>query len=82
MTPSVAAANSHHQNGSSGKFVRWDDPKAEYGAGPEEDKVINEIAKQINQAQTGVMDNHHHAFSGTHVKVCCLALKTLIDANG
>jgi hypothetical protein len=51
-----------------GNYVRWDDPGVEHGAGPEEDKVINEIARQINQAQAGVLNAHHHAFSGTHVK--------------
>lgn len=50
-------------------YIRWDDPKVESGAGPEEDKVINEIARQINTAQAGVADRTHHAFSGTHVKV-------------
>ncbi|UZJ56125.1 hypothetical protein CBS101457_005445 [Exobasidium rhododendri] len=52
----------------SANYIAWNDPKAESGAGPEEDKVINEIAKQINTAQQGVIDSHHHAFSGTHVK--------------
>jgi hypothetical protein len=50
-------------------YIRWDDPKAEFGAGPEEDKVIDDISKLINASQGRVNDAHHHAFTGTHVKV-------------
>jgi hypothetical protein len=49
---------------STGNYVRWDDPAAESGAGPEEDKVINEVANQIKESQSRVLDSHHHAFSG------------------
>lgn len=63
MTPSATNGNNAPT-----KYVRWDDPNVESGKGPEEDKVINEIASQINESQRRVNDEHHHAFSGTHVK--------------
>lgn len=50
------------------KYVRWDEPEVEYGAGKEEDEVINEISRQINTAQKAHWEEHRHAFSGTHVK--------------
>lgn len=49
-------------------LIRWDDPNVEAGAGAEEDKLIHEVEKQINTAQTAVWECHRHAFSGTHVK--------------
>lgn len=32
---------------SSGKYVKWDEPKVEHGAGPEEDALIHEIEQQM-----------------------------------
>ncbi|PWN91917.1 heme-dependent catalase [Acaromyces ingoldii] len=49
-------------------YIRWDQQGVEHGAGPKEDAIIHEIEKQINEAQQRVVDSHHHAFSGTHVK--------------
>lgn len=50
------------------QYVHWDEEGVEYGAGPEEDKVIQEIGNQINTAQFAHWEAHRHAFSGTHVK--------------
>lgn len=50
------------------KYIRYDAPGVEHGAGAEEDALIAEVCAQINEAQTRVHDAHHHAFSGTHVK--------------
>lgn len=67
--PDSAAISAKGRNmDSSGRYVRWDQPGVEHGAGPEEEHVINEVARQINTAQQAVLDAHHHAFSGTHVK--------------
>ncbi|GAC72633.1 hypothetical protein PANT_7c00194 [Moesziomyces antarcticus T-34] len=49
-------------------LIRWDDPRVESGAGPDEDALIREVESQINTAQTAVWECHRHAFSGTHVK--------------
>ncbi|GAC97117.1 hypothetical protein PHSY_004701 [Pseudozyma hubeiensis SY62] len=58
-------------------FIRWDDPSIESGAGPTEDDLINQVAKQIQTAQTCVWETHRHAFSGTHVKTQGIVKGTL-----
>ena len=62
-------------------YIRWDQQGVEHGAGPKEDAVIHEIEKQINEAQQRVIDSHHHAFSGTHVKVSNSAQRRLQGAD-
>ncbi|CAO1620202.1 unnamed protein product [Sympodiomycopsis kandeliae] len=51
-----------------GKYVRWDAPGVEHGAGPEEDQIIHDIEKQINDIQFATWADHRHGYSGTHQK--------------